>query len=142
MPITTAMSTSYKTELLTAIHNHTLSTGDTFNIALYAAAATLDATTTVYSATNETVGTGYTAGGGSLTNVTPTSIGTTAITDFADFTWPSSTITARGCQIYNSTDGNRSVSTHDFGSDQSSSNGSFTILFPTADATNAILRLA
>lgn len=141
MPIVTAMCTSYKQELLVATHNHTVG-GDVFNLALFLDAAVLNAATTVYSVTSESSGTGYVAGGSALTNVTPTIIGTTAVTDFADLTFPNSTITARGCQIYNSTDANRSASTHDFGSDQSSSNGDFTLQFPTADATNAILRLA
>lgn len=142
MAITTAMCTSYKSELMQGLHDHTLTTGNVFKIALYTSTATLDATTTAYSATNEASGTGYTAGGANLTNVTPTTSGTTAYTDFGDQTWSSSTITARGCLIYNSTNSNRAVSTHDFGSDQSSSSGNFTITFPTADTTNAILRLA
>lgn len=142
MAITTAMCTSFKQELLEAVHNFLLTGGDTFKIALYTSSATLDATTTAYSATNEVSGTGYTATGNTLTRVDPATSGTTAYTDFADTTWSSSTITARGCLIYNSTDSNRSVSAHDFGSDKTSSGGDFTIQFPTADASNAIIRLA
>ncbi len=142
MAITTALATSFKQELLVGTHNFTLSTGDAFKIALYTSSATLGASTTAYSATNEVSGTGYTAGGATLTNVTPTTSGTTAFCDFADASWTSSTITARGCMIYNSTDANRCVGVWDFGSDQISSSGTFTIVFPTADATNAIIRLA
>ena len=142
MAITQAMCTSFKQELLTGTHNFTNSTGDTFKIALYTSAATLDATTTAYSVTNETSGTGYVAGGNTLTNVTPTTSGTTAFTDFSDTTWSSSTITARGALIYNSTDSNRAVVVLDFGSDKSSTAGDFTITFPAADASNAIIRIA
>jgi len=136
------MCTSFKSELMQALHNFTTSTGNTFKIALYTNSASFTAATTVYTATNEVTGTGYTAGGNTLTNVTPTTSGTTAFTDFADTTWTSSTITARGALIYNSTNGNRTVCVLDFGSDKSSSSGDFTIVFPTADATNAIIRIA
>lgn len=142
MAISQAMCTSFKVELMTGIHNFTTSTGDTFKIALFTSSATLGASTTAYSTSNEVSGTGYTAGGNTLTNVTPTSSGTTAYTDFADTTWSTSTITARGALIYNSSDSNKSVAVLDFGSDKSSSAGDFTIVFPTADASNAILRLA
>lgn len=142
MAITTALATSFKQELMVGTHNFTLTTGDAFKIALYTSSATLGASTTAYSATNEVSGTGYTAGGNTLTNVTPTTSGTTAFTDFADSSWTTSTITARGCMIYNSTDSNRTVGVWDFGSDQVSSSGTFTIVFPTADASNAIIRLA
>jgi len=147
MAITQAMCTSFKQELLTATHNFTASTGDTFNLALYTSAANLDASTTDYTTTSEVTGTGYSAGGASLTNVTPTSTGTTAFTDFADLTFANSTITARGALIYNTTAGSGTGTTNsvlvlDFGSDQSSSSGDFTIIFPTADATNAIIRIA
>lgn len=142
MAITQAMCTSFKVELLTGTHNFTNSTGDTFKIALYTSSATLDATTTAYSATNEVSGTGYTAGGNTLTNVTPTSSGTTAFTDFADTTWSTATITARGALIYNSTESNKAVCVLDFGSDKTSTAGDFTIIFPTADASNAIIRIA
>ncbi len=142
MAITQAVCTSFKVELLTGLHNFTNSSGNVFKIALYVSAATLGASTTSYSATNEASGTGYSAGGNTLTNVTPTSSGTTAFTDFADTTWSTSTITARGALIYNSTNSNRSTVVLDFGSDKSSSAGDFTIVFPAADATNAIIRIA
>lgn len=142
MAITTSMATSFKVELLQAVHNFLLSGGDTFKAALYTSSATLSAATTAYSATNETSGTGYTAGGNTLTRIDPTSSGTTAFTDFADSSWTTATITARGLGIYNSTDSNKWVSAHDFGGDVSSTAGTFTVVFPTADASNAILRLA
>jgi hypothetical protein len=142
MAITQAMCTSFKVEILQGVHNFTASTGDTFKIALYTSSASLDATTTAYTTSNEVVGTGYTAGGNTLTNVTPTSSGTTAFTDFADTTWSTATITARGALIYNSTDSNKSVCVLDFGSDKTSTAGNFTIVFPTADASNAIIRIA
>jgi hypothetical protein len=142
MAITQAMCTSFKVELLQGVHNFTATTGDIFKIALYTSSATLDATTTAYSATNEVSGTGYTAGGNTLTNVTPTSSGTTAFTDFADTTWSNSTITARGALIYNSTDSNKAVCVLDFGTDKTSTSGSFTIVFPAATASDAIIRIA
>jgi len=143
MAITQAMCTSFKQELLTATHDFTLSTGSTFKIALYTSAATLDATTTAYTASNEASGTGYTATGNTLTNVTPTTSGTTALTDFADTTWSTATITARGALIYNDTAaGDPAVVVLDFGSDKTSTAGDFTIQFPTADASNAIIRIA
>jgi len=142
MAITTSLATSFKQELMVGTHNFTLSTGNAFKIALYTSSATLGASTTAYSATNEVSGTGYTAAGNTLTNVTPTTSGTTAFTDFADSSWTSSTITARGCMIYNSTNSNRCVGVWDFGADQISSSGTFTIVFPTPDSTNAIIRLA
>ena len=142
MAISQSMCTSFKTELMTATHNFTASTGDVFKIALYTSAATLDATTTAYTSSNEVSGTGYTAGGNTLTNVTPTSSGTTAFTDFADTTWTTATITARGALIYNSSKSNKSVCVLDFGSDKTSTAGNFTIVFPTPDATNAIIRIA
>ena len=141
------MCTSFKQELLVGSHNFTASTGDTFKLAMYDNNASFDASTTDYTATNEVSGTGYTAGGGTLTNVTPTTSGTTALTDFADLTFSSSTITARGALIYNTTTGGGSGTTDsivvlDFGADKSSSAGDFTIVFPTADASNAIIRIA
>lgn len=142
MAITTAMATSFKSELLQAIHNFLLSGGDTFKLALYVSAATLGASTTAYSATNEASGTNYSAGGSTLTRIDPTTSGTTAFTDFADLVFSNVTITARGCLIYNSTDSNKAVSSHDFGADKTATAGDFTIQFPTADASNAILRLA
>lgn len=142
MAITQAMCTSFKTQLLTGTHDFTNSTGDAFYIALYTSSATLSAATTAYSATNEVSGTGYTAGGNALTNVTPTSSGTTAYTDFADTTWSSSTITANGALIYNSSESNAAVAVLAFGGDKTSTNGDFTIQFPTADASDAIIRIA
>lgn len=142
MAITTAFTTSFKQQLMQGQHNFTLSTGNTFKIALYTSAATLGATTTAYSATNEATGTAYVAGGNTLTNVTPTTSGTTAFTDFADTTWASSTITANGALIYNASASNAATVVLAFGSDKSSSNGDFTIVFPLADATNAIIRIA
>lgn len=138
------MCTSFKKELMTATHNFTTSTGDTFKLALYDNNAAFDASTTAYTATNEVSNSGtYTAGGGTLTNVTPTTSGTTALTDFADLTFTSATITARGALIYNDTaTGDPSVVVLDFGSDKSSTSGDFQIVFPTADASNAIIRIA
>jgi len=142
MPITQAMCTSFKQELMQALHDFDNPGGNTFKIALYTSSATLGASTTAYSSTNEVSGSGYTAGGNTLSAVTPTTSGTTAFTDFADTTWSSSTITANGALIYNSTNSNRAVCVLAFGSDKSSSSGDFTIVFPTADATNAIIRIA
>lgn len=142
MAITTEMATSFKREVLEARHNFLASGGDTFKAALFLAAATLGAGTTAYSATNESSGTGYTAGGGTLTRVNPAISGTTAYTDFADFTWSASTITARGCLLYNSSASNAACSAHDFGSDKSSSGGDFVLQFPSPTASDAILRIA
>lgn len=146
MAITTAICTSFKVDLLFGRHNFALSGGNTFKIALYTSAATLGASTTAYTATNEVAGTGYTATGNTLTRVDPTSSGTTAYTDFADTTWSTATITARGCLIYNDSlatpVADASVQVHDFGSDQTSTAADFTIQFPTADASNAIIRIA
>ena len=149
MAITQAMATSFKVDLLNGIHafGTTVTRGstnaDTFYIALYTSSATLDSTTTAYSATNEVSGTGYSAGGNSLTvSQTPTSTSTTAWLDFADSTWSSSTITAAGALIYNSTNSNKAVAVLDFGGDKTSTNGDFTIVFPTADSTSAIIRIA
>ena len=137
------MCTSFKKELLEAVHNFKNSGGSTFKIALYTNSASFNASTTAYTATNEVSGTGYSAGGNTLTRVDPTSSGTTAFTDFADTTWSSSTITARGAMIYNdSAAGNPAVVILDFGSDKTSTNGDFTVVFPTADASNAIIRIA
>ena len=149
MAITQAMATSFKVEILTAYHNFgTTATragtgADTFKIALYTSAATLGATTTTYAATNEVSGTGYTAGGNTLTiSQVPTSTSTTSWLDFADTTWTSATITANGALIYNSTQGNRAVAVLAFGGDKTSTAGDFTINFPTADASSAIIRIA
>jgi len=142
MAISTAMCTSFKSELMSALHDFDNPGGNTFKIALYTSSATLGASTTVYAATNEVTGTNYTAGGNTLTAVSPTTSGTTAYVDFADTTWSSSTITANGCLIYNNTNANRAVVSLAFGSDKSSSNGDFQIVFPTANATDAIIRIA
>ena len=138
------MCTSFKQELMVGTHNFTTSTGDTFKLALYDNNASFDASTTAYTATDEVPNSGtYTAGGGTLTNVTPTTSGTTALTDFADITFTSATITARGALIYNDTAaGDPTVVVLDFGSDKSSTSGDFQIVFPTADASNAIIRIA
>ena len=143
MAITQAVCTSFKQEVLVETHDFTATTGDTFKIALYSSSATLSASTTAYSATNEVSNSGtYTAGGGSLTAVTPTTSGTTALCDFADASFTSATITARGALIYNSSASNKAVVVLDFGGDKTSTSGTFTIAFPAADASNAILRLA
>ena len=140
MAITQAMCTSFKVDLLDAEHDFG---ADTFKIALFTSSATLDASTTAYSVTNETSGTGYTAGGNTLTvSTTPTSSGTTAYISFASTTWSTASITARGALIYNSTNANKAVAVLDFGADKTSTAGDFTINFPTADASNAIIRIA
>ena len=137
------MCTSFKVELMTATHNFTNSTGNTFNIAMYDNSASFTAATTAYTASNEVTGTAYVAKGNTLVNVTPTSTSTTAFTDFGDSTWSSSTITARGAMIFNDTaSGDPSVVILDFGSDKSSSSGDFTIVFPSGDSTSAIIRIA
>ena len=138
------MCTSFKQEILQGVHNFTTSTGDTFKLALYTDSASFTAATTAYTVTNEVGNSGtYAAGGGTLTNVTPTTSGTTAFTDFDDLSFTSATITARGALIYNDTAaGDPSVVVLDFGSDKTSTAGTFTIQFPTADASNAIIRIA
>ena len=156
MAITQAMCTSFKQEILQGIHNFTsgsgggttttTGSGNAFKVALYTSSASLGASTTAYSSTNESSGTAYSAGGAALTNVTPTTSSTTALTDFSDVTWSSSSITARGAVIYNSSttggSANRAVLVLDFGSDKASSSGDFTITFPTADSSSAIIRIA
>lgn len=147
MAITSALCTSFKKELLERKHDFNTTGGHTFKIALYTSAATLSAATTNYTSTNEVVGTGYTAGGVALTNIDPTSSGTTAFIDFNDATWASATITAAGALIYNTTtDGGtgttNAVAVISFGGDKTSTNGDFVVQFPTADATNAIVRIA
>jgi len=139
-----AMCTSFKQELLQGVHDFTASTGSTFKLALYDNTATLDATTTAYTSTGEVADSGsYAAGGGALTNVTPTTSGTTAFTDFDDITFTSATITARGALIYNdSAAGDPSVVVLDFGEDKTSTSGDFSVVFPTADASSAIIRIA
>lgn len=148
MAITQAMCTSFKVELLNGIHAfgttvvRGATTADTFEIALFTSSATLGATTTAYSTSNEVTGTGYSAGGNTLTTVAPTSSGTTAFLDFNDTTWSTATITARGALIYNGTQSDKAVAVIDFGADKTSTAGDFTIVFPTADASNAIIRIA
>jgi hypothetical protein len=138
------MCTSFKKELMTGTHNFTTSTGDVFKLALYTDSASFTAATTAYTATNEVGNSGsYAAGGGALTNVTPTTSSTTALTDFADLSFTSATITARGALIYNSSAaGDPTVAVLDFGSDKTSTAGTFTIQFPAADSSNAIIRIA
>lgn len=137
MAITTAICNSYKQEILEGVHSST----DTYKIALYSDAATLGASTTTYSATNEVSGTGYTAGGATLTGYTSGLSTSTAYITFTDPSWSASTITARGCLIYNSSKSNKAVAVFDFGSNISSSNGTFTIDFPVAGAS-ALIRIA
>jgi hypothetical protein len=138
------MCTSFKQELMQGVHNFTASTGNTFKLALYTNSASFTAATTAYTSSNEVGNSGtYSAGGGTLTNVTPTTSGTTALTDFDDLSFTSATITARGALIYNDTAaGDPAVVVLDFGSDKTSTAGTFTIQFPTADASNAIIRIA
>jgi len=147
MAITSALCTSFKKELLERKHDFNTTSGHTFKIALFTSAASLDATTTNYTTSNEVVGTGYTAGGATLTNIDPTSSGTTAFVDFSDVTFTTATITAAGALIYNTTtDGSSSttnaVAVISFGGDKTSTNGDFVVQFPTADASNAIVRIA
>ena len=143
MAITTAMCTTFKKEILEAVHNFKNSGGSTFNLALYTSSASLGASTTAYTTSNEASGTGYTAKGAALTRIDPSNDGTTAITDFNDLTFSSSSITARGALIFNeSASGDPAVCALDFGSDKTSNSGDFTIQFPAADASNAIIRIA
>ena len=151
MAITQAMCTSFKSQLLTGTHDFTNGTGNAFKLALFAVGgggkasttATLGATTTAFATTGEIASSGsYTTGGGTLTNVTPSVDGTTAITDFDDISFTTATITARGALIYNSSATNAAVAALDFGSDKTSTTGTFTIQFPTVDASNAIIRIA
>jgi len=143
------MCTTFKKELMFGVHDFA-NGADTFKIALYTSSATLNASTTAYTTSNQVAnGNGYSTGGESLTNVSPTVSGTTALTDFADETWGSSSITARGALIYNSTPNTTSISVTnpsviilDFGADKTSTTGDFTVVFPTADASNAIIRIA
>lgn len=138
------MCTSFKQEILQGVHNFTNGTGNTFKLALYDNSASFTAATTAYTSSNEVPNSGsYSAGGGTLTNVTPSTSGTTAFTDFADLSFTSATITAFGAMIYNDTaSGNPSVCILDFGGAKTSTAGTFTIIFPAADASNAIIRIA
>ncbi len=141
------MCSSFKQELLEGAHNFKNSGGDTFKLAMYTNSASFNAATTAYTSSNEVSGSGYSAGGGTLTRVDPSLSGTTALTDFADLTFSNATVTARGALIYNTTTGSGSGTTDtvvvlDFGSDKTSTAGDFTIQFPAADASNAIIRIA
>jgi PKD repeat protein len=137
------MCTSFKKELLEAVHNFKNSGGSTFNLALYTNSASFNAATTAYTSSNEVSGTGYTAKGAALTCVDPSTSGTTALTDFSDLTFSTATVTARGALIFNdSASGDPSVIVLDFGGDKTSTAGDFTVVFPTADASNAIIRIA
>lgn len=141
------MTTSFKQQVLEGVHDFRATGGDTFKLALYTNSASFTAATTAYTSTNEVANSGtYSAGGGTLTNVNPTTSGTTAFTDFADLSFTSATITARGALIYNTTPAhtytNPACLVLDFGSDKTSTSGTFTIQFPTPDASNAILRIA
>jgi len=151
MAITNAMCSSFKKELLEAVHNFKLSGGDTFNLALYAigsggkssTTATLGAATTVFVTTGEVASSGsYVTGGTALTRIDPSLDGTTGITDFADHSYTTATITARGALIYNDTDSNKAVCALDFGGNKTSTAGTFTIQFPAAAASTAIIRIA
>jgi hypothetical protein len=143
MAITQSLTTSFKVDLLSGTMDFTSGTGDTFKMALYTSSATLGPTTTIYTASNEVTGSGYAAGGNTLTiSQSPTSGGTTAFISFANTSWSSATFTTRGALIYNSSQGNKAVAVFDFGSDKTVSNGTFTVTFPTADATNAVIRIA
>ena len=142
MAITQAMCTSFKKELLEGVHNFKNSGGSTFKLALFTSSASLDASTTAYSTSNEVSGTGYSAGGSALTRVDPSTSGTTAFTDFADSTFSTATITANGAVIYNAGASDAAVIVLAFGGDKTSTAGDFTIQFPTADASNAIIRIA
>lgn len=139
MAITQAFCTSAKADFLSGtidLDAHTI------KIALYTSTATLSAATTAYTTTNEVVGTGYTAGGNTLTGATVSTSGTTAFVDFNDTTWATATITARGALIYDASASNKAIAVLDFGADKTSTAGNFTVQFPTADASNAIIRIA
>ena len=153
MAITQAMTTSFKGEILLGVHDFRATGGDTFKLALYTSAADLGAATTAYTSSNEVSGTGYTAGGGTLSNLGgAVTSGTTAFTDFNDLTFANATITARGALIYNTTPSaqsnsntaltNPAVAVLDFGSDKTSTAGDFTIVFPAPAASTAIIRIA
>jgi VCBS repeat-containing protein len=141
MAITSAIATSFKQELL--VEGHNLTNGaDTLKLALYTSSATLGAGTTAYVTTGQATGTKYTSSEIEKTNVTPTTSGTTAIVDFADLTFGTATVTARGCLIYNTSNSNKAICAIDFGGDKTSTAGDFTVVFPAATATGAIIRLA
>ena len=148
MAITQTATTSFKVELMQAVHNFGPTSADTFKIALYTSSASIGASTTAYTASGEVSGTGYTAGGVTLTiSTTPTSGNNasgvpTAFVSFAPVSWASATFTARGALIYNSTDSNRSVAVLDFGTDKTVNNDTFQIIFPTASADSAVVRIS
>ena len=148
MTIAQTATTSFKVELLQAVHNFGPTSPDTFKIALYTAASDIGPATTAYTTANEVVGTGYTAGGNTLViSTSPTSGNSTAsiptaFVGFSNTSWTSSTITARGALIYNSTQGNKSVAVLDFGADKTTANATFLITFPTANASSAIVRIS
>lgn len=150
MAITQAFCTSFKKQLFEGAHDFRSSGGDTFKLALYTSSASLDATTTAYTTSNEvsSSGTNYSTGGNALTNVAPTTSGTTAFVDFADLTFTNVSLTARGALIYNTTPTtglgytNPACVVLDFGADKTATSGDFTVQFPTADASNAIIRIA
>ena len=145
MAISSAICTSFKQEILVGTHNFTASSGDTFKIALYTSSASLGAATTAFSTDNEisnTSGSAYSSGGATLTSVTPNTSGTTAFCDFSDVSFTSASFTANGALIYNSSQSNKAVAVIAFGGDKTVSSGTFTIQFPTADASNAIIRIA
>ena len=145
MAITSAICNSFKAEVLQALHNFTASSGNSFKLSLYTSSATLNKSTTAYATTNEisnTSGSAYVAGGKALTSVTPALSTDTACCDFADISFTSASFTANGCLIYNDTQADKAVCVVAFGSDKTVSSGTFTIQFPTADASNAIVRIA
>jgi hypothetical protein len=143
MAITSAICTSFKVEILKGVHDFTATTGNTFNLALYTSDASLGASTTAYTTSNEVSGTGYTAKGNALTSQTPVASSTTAVCDFSDTSFTSASFTARGCLIFNdSATGDPAVCAIDFGADKTVTSGTFTIQFPAADASNAIIRIA
>lgn len=139
MAITQAIATSFKSEILSGTH----ALGDTYKIALYTSSATLGASTTAYTATNEVVGAGYTAGGATLVGYSCSIVGSKAVLDWTtDPSWADATITARGALIYNSSKSNKAVYVMDFGADKTSTSGTFTVTLPVADATNGLIRIA
>jgi len=148
MTIAQTATTSFKVELLQAVHNFGPTSADTYKIALYTAAASIGPTTTVYTTSGEVVGTGYVAGGNTLViSTSPTSgnnsLGVpTAFVSFSNSSWAGASFTARGALIYNSTEGNKSVAVLDFGADKTAYNDTFQVIFPTADATSAIVRIS
>jgi len=142
MAITSAVCSSFKQQVLVGTHNLTATSGNSFKLALYTSSATLGAATTAFTTTGQASGTNYTSGGAALTNITPVLSGTTAVVDFADLTFGTATVTARGCMIYNDTNADKAVCAIDFGADKTSTAGDFTVVFPSPTATGAIIRLA